>query len=73
MLMPIFTIVYNNNSTETFEAESKEILIRDFSMADATAFQEDVKEIRWEENGNLYIENVYTGKIKVQKSKKRVA
>ncbi|MGJ3235762.1 hypothetical protein [Marivirga sp.] len=61
--MPIFTLVYNNNSTKNFEAESKESLIRDFSLADATAFQENVKEIRWEEENYCCVECISSGKI----------
>lgn len=61
--MPIFTIVYNDNSTKNFEAESKESLIRDFSLADATAFQENVKEIRWEEENYCCVESISSGKI----------
>jgi hypothetical protein len=61
--MPIFTIVYNNNSKKKFEAESKESLIRDFSLKDATTFQNDVKEIRWDEKDYCYIETISSGKI----------
>ncbi|ADR22039.1 hypothetical protein MATR_03270 [Marivirga tractuosa] len=38
--MPNFTIVFKDDSIKEIEAESKEALIRDFSLADATAFQE---------------------------------
>jgi hypothetical protein len=61
--MPIFTIVYNDNSTKSFKAESKESLIRNFSLADATAFQENVKEIRWEEENYCCVESISSGKI----------
>jgi hypothetical protein len=63
MLMPIFTIVYNDNTTKEFEAESKDALIRDFSMADASAFQNDVKEIRWEEENYCCVECISSGRI----------
>lgn len=61
--MPNFTIVYKDNSTKNFEAKSKEDLIRDFSLIDATAFQEDVKEIRWEEKDFCCVECISSGKI----------
>lgn len=63
MLMPTYTIVYNDNSTKNFEAENKESLIRDFSLADATAFQNDVKEIRWEEKDFCCVECISSGEI----------
>lgn len=61
--MPTFTIVYKDNSTKNFEAESKDTLIRDFSIEDASAFQEDVKEIRWEEEKYCCVECISSGKI----------
>ncbi|SMG21443.1 hypothetical protein SAMN05661096_01187 [Marivirga sericea] len=61
--MPKFTIIFNDSSSKTVESESKESLITEFSITDATAFQEDVKEIRWEENNYCCIECISTGKI----------
>jgi|GEM_PF-5311780 hypothetical protein len=61
--MPIFTIVYNDNSTKKIKAESKDELIRDFSLNDPTSFQEDVKEIRWEESNYCCVECISSGKI----------
>ncbi len=72
MLMSIFTIVFHDNSTKTTEAESKESLITDFSLNDATAFQEEVKEIRWEEQNYCCVECISSGKIrKIRKYRKR--
>ncbi|WKV13614.1 hypothetical protein [Marivirga harenae] len=67
--MPKFTVIFKNNSSKILEAASKDILIRDFSMADATAFQEDVKEIRWEEENCLCVESIASGKISRIESK----
>lgn len=61
--MPNFTVVYKDNSIKNFEAKSKEDLIRDFSLIDATAFQEDVIEIRWEEKDFCCVECISSGKI----------
>lgn len=61
--MPIFTIVYNNNSTKEIEADDKESLISNFSIADATAFQNEVKEIRWEEKNYCCVECISSGII----------
>lgn len=61
--MPRFTIVFNDDSTKQFEAESKEALIRDFSLNDATAFQEDVHAIQWEEDKYCCTETISSGKI----------
>lgn len=61
--MPTFTIIYNDNTTKEFEADSKDSLIRDFSLADATAFQNEVKEIRWEEQNYCCVECISSGKI----------
>ncbi len=63
MLMPTFTIVYKDKSTKNFEAASKEDLISDFSLEDATAFQNDVKEIHWDEKECFCVENISSGKI----------
>ncbi|WP_375579967.1 hypothetical protein ABWH96_02485 [Marivirga tractuosa] len=61
--MPKFTIVFNDNSTKIIEAESKDSLIAEFSLIDATAFQEDVKEIRWDEKNYCCVECISSGKI----------
>ncbi|WMN12533.1 hypothetical protein QYS49_33880 [Marivirga salinae] len=61
--MPTFTIVYKDESTKNFEAASKEDLIRDFSLEDATAFQNDVKEIHWDEKECFCVENISSGEI----------
>jgi hypothetical protein len=61
--MPQFTIVFNDRSTKTIESDSKENLITEFSMNDATSFQEDVKEIRWKEENHYCVECISSGKI----------
>lgn len=61
--MPIFTIIYHDNSTQKKKAESKDDLIRDFCLNDPTAFQNDVKQIRWEEDNHCCIETISSGKI----------
>ena len=63
MLMPMFTIVYNDNSSKDFEADSKDSLIRDFSLDDPTSFQEDVQEIHWQEKDYCCVECISSGKI----------
>lgn len=63
MLMTIFTIVFNDSTAKTIESESKETLIAEFSRNDATAFQENVKEIQWDEHDYHYIECISTGQI----------
>ena len=62
--MPKFTIVFYDNSTKITEAESKESLITDYCISDPTAFQENVKEIRWDEQNYCCIECMSSGKIK---------
>ena len=61
--MPKFTIVFNDDSTKEIKAESRNEMIRNFSIEDATAFQADVKEIRWEEGNFCCIETISSGKI----------
>jgi len=58
-----FTILYKDNSKKKMEAESREELIRNFSVEDATVFQEKVKQIHWTEFNTHYIEHVATGKV----------
>jgi len=61
--MPNFKVVFKDNSIKEVEAESKEALIRDFSLADATAFQEKVKEIHWNEEKYCCVETIANGRI----------
>ncbi|HET8858587.1 hypothetical protein [Marivirga sp.] len=61
--MPTFTIVFNDDTSKIYKSKSKESLITEFNIADATAFQADVKEIRWEENNHSFIECISSGKI----------
>lgn len=58
-----FTLLYKNRRKEKIQAESRESLIKNFSKDDATAFQENVKEIHWTIDDFHYIENVDSGKI----------
>ena len=44
-----FTILYKDRSKKKITAENREALIKNFSSDDATAFQEQVKEIHWTE------------------------
>ncbi|WP_148230090.1 hypothetical protein [Marivirga tractuosa] len=61
--MPTFSIVYKDDTTQDFEADSKESLIRDFSINDATAFQNDVKEIHWKDHQHQFVEEISSGKV----------
>lgn len=58
-----FTILYKDRSKKKITAENREALIKNFSSDDATAFQEQVKEIHWTEYNTHYIESVDTGKV----------
>ena len=58
-----FTIIYIDKSKKKKTAKNREELIRDFSLNDATEFQEKVKEIHWTIDDLHYIENIASGKI----------
>lgn len=58
-----FTILYKDNKKEKIAAENRESLIKNFSLEDATAFQEKVKAIHWTIDDYHYIEHTASGEI----------
>ncbi|GAA5040360.1 hypothetical protein GCM10011506_40740 [Marivirga lumbricoides] len=61
--MPHFTLVFNDDSQQIISAPTKNSMIREFSKEDCTSFQENVKEIHWQEANIHFTEIVYTGVI----------
>ncbi len=58
-----FTILYKNGRKKKIKSPTREEMIKNFSLDDATAFQEDVKEIHWTIEDTHYIESIASGKI----------
>lgn len=64
VLMPYYTLIFNDGSKQVLEAETKDAMIAEFCKEDCTKFQEKVKEIHWSE-GNIHcVEDIYSGDIK---------
>lgn len=63
LIMPHFTLVFNDDSKQIISAPTKDLMIKEFSKEDCTSFQENVKEIHWQEANIQYTEIVYSGEI----------
>lgn len=61
--MPYFTLVFNDNSTQVREADTKDLMIKEYTKNDCTSFQEKVKEIQWQEANVHFREIISSGEI----------
>lgn len=61
--MPYFTLVFNDNSRQVLKAETKDLMIKEYTKYDCTSFQETVKEIQWQEANVHFREIIASGEI----------